>query len=163
MKKNHIVSFMVLVCLALMPAGTYALPISGTGVNGGSFIGSLDVVYGSDSLSASAPWLIISLTNTSATGSRDIGLYIMGYVLANSAMTEIGPLGVGQTWTGRQPLATTDRGITAESLISGFVAYFRDAGGNVIDKAPVAVAEPSTMILFGLGLLAVGFGLRKRS
>ena len=163
MKKNQIISFMVVVCLALMPAGTYALPISGTGVNGGSFIGSLDVVYGSDSLSASAPWLIISLTNTSATGSRDIGLYIAGYVLPNCAMTEIDLVRVGQTWTGRQLLTNVDRGITAESLISGFVVYFRNAEGNVFDKAPVAVAEPSTMILFGLGLLAVGVGLRKRS
>ena len=162
MKKRHVIGFVVLFCLVMMPAGTYALPISGTGVNGGSFTGSIDIVYGSDSLSASAPWLIISLTNTSATGSRDIGLYIAGYVLPNSAMTEIDLVPVGGTWMGRQPLANADRGTTAESLINGFVVYFRDSGGTVFDKAPVAVAEPSTMMLFGLGLLALGVGLRRK-
>lgn len=141
MKKNHILGFVVLICLVTMPAGAYALLISGSGINGGSFTGSIDIVYSSDSLSASTPWLIISLTNTSATCTRDTGLYIAGYVLPNSAMTEIDPVSVGATWTGRQPLVNADRGITAESLISGFVVYFSDFRGSY-DKAPVSVAEP---------------------
>lgn len=162
MKKNHIFSFVVIFCLLMMPAGAYALPISGIGINGGSFTGSIDIAYTSDSLGATTPWLILNLTNTSVTGSRDTGLYIAGYGLPNSTMTVIDLVHVGDTWTGRQPLVNADRGSTAESLISGFVVYFSDSSGSLRDKATVAVAEPSTMMLFGLGLLAVGVGLRRK-
>jgi len=48
-------------------------------------------------------------------------------------------------------------------MLSGFVVLFSDRSGQLIDKAPVAVPEPSTMLLLGFGLLAVGAGLRKRS
>jgi hypothetical protein len=162
MKKSIIFSFIVLVCLIMMPAVTYALPISGAGVNGGSFTGTIDIGYSSisDSVFTAAPWLIISLTNTS---SRDIGLYIAGYVLPNSAMSEIDLVRVGDTWSGRLPLTDGNREISVDRYINGFVVYFSDARGVLLDKAPVAVSEPSTMLLLGFGLLVIGVGLRKKT
>ncbi|MEN6615306.1 MAG: PEP-CTERM sorting domain-containing protein, partial [Syntrophorhabdus sp.] len=62
-----------------------------------------------------------------------------------------------------QPLLTADRGISAEAIISGFIVMFSDSKGTLVDKAPVAVAEPSTMILLGFGFLAIGLGMRKRT
>lgn len=149
---------MALVCLAVLPVGADALPVSGTGINGGGFTGSIEIGYSYDSLSTATPWLIISLTNSSANNT----LFIAGYVLPGGAMSEIGPVRLGNTWTGRQPLLTADRSVSVESIISGFVVYFSD-GGALQDKAPVAVAEPSTMILLGFGFLALGLGMRKRT
>ncbi len=155
MKKKKLMIFMALACLALMPIGADALPVSGTGINGGGFTGSIDIGYISDG--TATPWLIISLTNSSA---RDT-LFIAGYALPGGSMSEIGPVRLGDTWSGRQPLLTADRGVSAESIISGFVVYFSN-GEKLVDKAAVAVAEPSTMILMGFGFLAIGLGLRKR-
>ncbi|MCE5264394.1 MAG: PEP-CTERM sorting domain-containing protein [Deltaproteobacteria bacterium] len=159
MKKKNLMIFMSLVCLALMPVGADALPVSGTGMNGGGVTGSVDIGYSFDRLSTATPWLIISLTNSSANDT----LFIAGYVLPGGAMSEIGLVRLGDTWTGRQPLFNADRGISVESIISGFVVLFSDAEGRLIDKAPVAVAEPSTMILLGFGFLAIGLGMRKRT
>ena len=158
MKGYAVFTTVVVVCLALMPVSAYALPISGTGVDGGSFTGSIDIGYSYDSLSAATPWLIISLTNTSSDGS----LHMAGYALPGGAMSEIGLVRAGETWSGRQSLFTADRGISVETIISGFVVLFSDARGTLLDKAPVAVTEPSAMILLGFGFLAIGFGLRRK-
>ena len=159
MKKQAIFISVMVVCLALMPVVAYSLPVSGSGMNGGSFTGSIDIGYSYDSLSTATPWLIISLTNLSANDA----LFVAGYVLPGGAMSEIGLVHTGDSWSGRQPLLNADRGISVESIISGFVVLFSDADGRLIDKAPVAVAEPSTMILLGFGFLAIGFGMRKRT
>ena len=158
MKGYAVFTTVVVVCLALMPVGAFALPVSGMGVNGGSFTGSIDIGYSYDSLSAATPWLLIRLTNTS---SND-GLYMAGYALPGGAMSEIGLVRAGETWSGRQPLLNADRAITVESYISGFVVLFSDARGTLLDKAPIAVTEPSALILLGFGFLAVGFGMRKK-
>ncbi len=149
---------MALACLALMPVGADALPVSGTGINGGGFTGSIEIGYSYDSLSTATPWLLISLTNSSANDT----LFISEYALPGGTMSEIGPVRLGDIWTGRQPLLTADRGVSVESIISGFVVYFSN-GERLVDKAPVAVAEPSTMILLGFGFLALGLGMRKRA
>ena len=160
MKKQTIIICAAAVCLALMPVAGYSLPVSGAGMNGGSFTGSIDIVYGNDnSLNAAGPWLTISLTNTSAKDN----LFISGYTLPGGVTSVIGPVGTGDTWSGRQSLLIANRSISVESMISGFVVLFSDSSGQLIDKAPVAVPEPSTMLLLGFGLLAVGAGLRKRS
>ena len=158
MKGHAVFTTVVVVCLALMPVGAFALPVSGMGVNGGSFMGSIDLGYSYDSLSVATPWLLISLTNTS---SND-GLYMAGYALPGGAMSEIGLVRAGDTWSGRQSLFTADHGISVETIISGFVVLFSDARGTLLDKAPIAVTEPSAMILLGLGFLAIGFGLRRK-
>ena len=159
MKKKKFMIFMALACIALMPVGADALPVSGTGINGGGFTGSIEIGYSYDSLSTATPWLLISLTNSSANDS----LFIAGYALPGGAMSEIGLVQVGGTWTGRQPLPTFNRDITAESIANGFVVYFSDARGALQDKASVAVAEPSPMILLGSGLLVLGLGIRRRT
>jgi hypothetical protein len=159
MKKQAIIISVVVVCLALMPVVAYSLPVSGSGMSGGSFAGSIDIGYSYDRLSTATPWLLISLTNSSANDT----LFIAGYALPGGSMSEIGLVRSGDTWTGRQPLFTADRGVSVESIISGFVVLFSDAEGRLIDKAPVAVAEPSTMILLGFGFLAIGLGMRKRT
>lgn len=160
MKKQTIIICAAAVCLVLMPVAAYSLPVSGAGINGGSFTGSIDIVYRNDnSLNAGTPWLIISLTNASAKDN----LFISGYTLPGGVTSVIGPVGTGDTWSGRQSLLIANRSISVESMISGFVVLFSDSSGQLIDKAPVAVPEPSTMLLLGFGLLAVGAGLRKRS
>ena len=158
MKKKKFMIFVALACLAVLPVGADALPVSGTGINGGGFTGSIDIGYSFDSFSTATPWLIISLTNSSANDT----LSIAGYALPSGSMSEIGPVRLGDTWTGRQPLSTADRGVSVESIISGFVVYFSN-GERLVDKAAVAVAEPSTMILLGFGFLAIGLGMRKRT
>lgn len=159
MKKQAAVIYVALVCLALIPVGAEALPVSGNGVNGGSFTGSIDIGYSYDRLSTATPWLLISLTNSSANDT----LFIAGYALSGGSMSEIGLIRQGDTWFGRQPLLTADRGISAEAIISGFIVMFSDSRGTLVDKAPVAVAEPSTMILLGSGLLVLGLGIRRRA
>jgi len=159
MKKKKFMIFVALACLAVLPVGADALPVSGTGINGGGFTGSIDIGYSFDSLSTATPWLIISLTNSSANDT----LFIAGYALPGGSMSEIGPIRLGVTWTDRQPLLTADRSVSVESIISGFVVLFSDARGTLVDKAAVAVAEPSTMILLGFGFLALGLGMRKRA
>lgn len=158
MKGQTVFRTVVFVCLALMPVGAYALPVSGTGANGGSFTGSIDIGYSYDSLSAATPWLLISLTNTSSNDR----LYMAGYALPDGAMSEIGLVRQGGTWSGRQPLFNSDRANTVESFISGLVVLFSDARGSLLDKAPIAVTESSAMILLGFGFLAIGFGLRRK-
>lgn len=158
MKGQAIFATVVFVCLALMPVGANALPVSGTGVTGGSFTGSIDIGYSYDSLNAATPWLIISLTNTSPNDS----LYMAGYALPGGYMSEIGLVRAGGTWSGRQSLLTADRGISVETIISGFVVLFSDARGTLVDKAPVVVTEPSMMILLGFGFLVIGLGLRRK-
>jgi len=159
MKKKKFMIFMALACIALMPVGADALPVSGTGINGGGFTGSIEIGYSYDSFSTAVPWLIISLTNSSANDT----LFIAGYALPNGAISETGLLRVGDTWIGRQLLTTSSRDITAESFVNGFVVYFSDERGTLQDKAPVSVTEPSTMILLGAGFLVLGLGLRKRA
>jgi len=158
MKGHAVFTTTVVVCLVLVPVGAYALSVSGTGANGGSFTGSIDIGYSYDSLSAATPWLLINLTNTSSNSS----LYMAGYALPGGAMSESGLVRSGDTWSGRQSLLTADRGIIIETIISGFVVLFSDARGILLDKAPVAVTEPSAMILLGFGFLAIGFGLRRK-
>jgi len=158
MKKKKFMIFVALACLAVLPVGADALPVSGTGINGGGFTGSIDIGYSFDSFSTATPWLIISLTNSSANDT----LFIAGYVLPGGSMTEIGPVRWGDTWTGRQLLLTADRSVSVEGIIRGFVVYFTN-GERLVDKAAVAVSEPSTMILLGFGFLALGLGMRKRA
>ncbi len=171
MKKSNIVSFIVLICLIVLPVSAYALPISGVGELGGSFSGSIEYFPGNglaSTIDAAQGSLVVSLTNT----SERRGLYLAAVSLASPYIPYIEArseafLDVGQTaWF---YFSVTDRGfarLTAESFLSEgseFVVYFRDASG-AWDRARVAsVPEPETILLLGIGLLALGVGLRKKT
>lgn len=181
MKKSNIISLLVLACFVLMPAGTYALPISGSGFNGGSFSGSIEYVpgnsivnyIGTDSISICAAdvadnagaSLIINLTNTSSR--QGLYLYFVSLSSPYLAAQEKIFLDVGQT--GSISFSPTDRGfsgLTAESFLnagSEFVVYFSDVNGAIKDKALVtSVSEPFTVILLGFGLVVLGIAARRK-
>ena len=50
----------------------------------------------------------------------------------------------------------------AESLLSNFVVFFSDGGGNVVDKVSISVSEPFTVILLGFGLVVLGIAARRK-
>lgn len=183
MRKSNIFSFIVLVCLIVLPVSAFALPISGVGERGGSFSGSIeyvpsntagnsigsaaiDVAVAADVADAAGASLVINLTNT----SRREGLYLYVVSLTSpylEAREEIF-LDIGRTAS--ISFSLRDRsfsGLTAESFLgegSEFIVYFSDADRNMADRARVAaVAEPETILLLGIGLLALGVGLRKRT
>jgi hypothetical protein len=172
MKKSNIVSFIVLVCLIALPVGAFALPISGIGERGGSFSGSIEYFPENglaSTIDAAVGRLLISLTNT----SERRGLYLAAFSLASPYIPYIEArseafLDVGQSaWF---YFSVTDRGfsrLTAESFLGEgreFIVYFSDADRNMADLARVAsVPEPEAILLLGIGLLALGVGLRKRT
>ena len=171
MKKCNILTLMALVCLAVFPFDVLALPISGAGEYGDSFIGSIEYTPGGGSVSAidaAGGSLIVSLTNTSERREYMIaGLSLAGpYLYARSEVT----LGTGQT--ARFFFSVADPSfsrLTAESFLaegSEMIVHFylRDAGGQTWDSVRVsAVPEPEAILLLGVGLLALGIVLRLRS
>ena len=171
MKRVSLLAFAAVACLAMLPSSILALPISGAGELGDSFVGSIEYYPGDGSASSiDAAWgsLIVSLTNTSERRECVIaGLSLAGpYLYARSEVT----LGRGQT--ARFFFPVTDPSfsrLTAESFLaegSDVVVHFylRDAGGQTWDSVRVsAVPEPEAIMLLGIGLLALGVGLRKRS
>ena len=171
MKKCKILTLMALVCLAAFPVNVLALPISGVGEYGNSFIGSIEYTPGGDSVSsidAAGGSLIVTLTNTSERREYMIaGLSLAGpYLYARSEVT----LGTGQT--ARFFFSVADPSfsrLTAESFLaegSDVIVHFylRDAIGQTLDRVRVsAVPEPDAIVLLGIGLLVLGIGLRRRS
>ena len=168
MKKFNILIFIVFVCLVVLPVSAFALPISGTGEYGGSFSGSIDYTPGSgfaSTIDAAQGSLVVSLTNTSERRGFYLAAFSLDspYIQARSEAV----LDVGQT--ARFYFPVTDQSfsrLTSESFLSEgseFVVYFRDASG-AWDRARVAaVPEPETILLLGIGLLAIGVGLRKKT
>jgi len=187
MKKSNIISFIVLACLIALPVNGLALPISGDG-RLGSFTGSIDYSGGDEGAK-----LRISLTNTSPekSGLYLAGFYFSNTAIAAAQMETSGNFELVQSSgsfdvralyrpTSDTLINTTDvnteqpmtfyfslkgeklAGLTAESFIKDFVVYF-GANGTTVDKAPVSVSEPSTMLLLGFGLLVIGVGLRKKT
>lgn len=75
MKKSFLISFIMLACLFIVPAGAFALPISGTGA-WGSFTGSLEYRYEA----GNRAFLTISLTNTSSAAN---GGYLVAFAFNN--------------------------------------------------------------------------------
>ena len=168
MKKSNIISFIVLICLIVLPVSAYALPISGVGELGGSFSGSIEYFPGNglaSTIDAAGGRLLISLTNTSERG----GFILAAYSLAGPYINTRGEVALPAGQTASFYFFVTDPSfsrITAESFLiegSEFVVYFRDANG-AWDRARVAaVPEPEIILLLGIGLLALGVGLRKRT
>lgn len=171
MKRFTILCFTVLVCLMVFPFSVLALPISGVGQYGDSFIGSLEYMPGGGSAStidAARGSLVVSLTNTSERREFMIaGLSLAGpYLNARSEVT----LGVGQT--ARFYFPVSDAGfsrLTPESFLdqgSEVIVHFylSDAGGQTWDRVRAsAVPEPEAIVLLGIGLLALGICLRRKS
>jgi len=171
MKRVTILGFTAMVCLAVFPLSVLALPISGVGQYGDSFIGSIEYLPGGGSaitIDAAGGSLIVSLTNTSERREVMIaGLSLAGpYLYARSEAT----LGVGQTARFYFPVTVPDFSrLTAENFLaegSEVIVHFYlgDAGGQTWDRVRVsAVPEPETMVLLGIALLALGISLRSRS
>lgn len=171
MKRFTILGFTAFVCMVVFPFSVFALPMSGIGEYGDSFIGSIDYIPGGGSTStidAAGGSLVVSLTNTSERREFMIaGLSLAGpYLDARSEVT----LGAGQT--ARFYFSVTDPGfsrLTAENFLaegSEVIVHFYlgDAYGQTWDRVRVsAVPEPEMMVLLGIGLLALGVCLRRRS
>lgn len=160
---------MALVCLAVFPFDVLALPISGAGEYGDSFIGSIEYTPGVGSVSAidaARGSLIVSLTNTSERREYMIaGLSLAGPYL--NARSEVF-LGTGQTARFFFPVADPSFSrLTTESFLaegSELFVYFRDTSGTTWDRVRVStVPEPEAILLLGVGLLALGIVLRLRS
>ena len=179
MRKSNIFSLIVLVCLIVLPVSAFALPISG-GERGGSFSGSIEYVPGNsvgnsigsaaigaaDVAVAAGASLVINLTNT----SRREGLYLYVVSLTSPYLEAREEIFIDVGRTASISFSLRDRnfsGLTAESFLgegSEFIVYFSDADRNMADRARVAaVPEPETILLLGIGLLALGVGLRKNT
>jgi hypothetical protein len=166
-----IVSFTAFFCLAVFPLNILALPIWGAGEYGDSFSGSIEYIPGVGSTStidAAGGSLIVNLTNTSERREFTIaGLSLAGpYLYSRSEVT----LGAGQM--ARFYFSVTDPGffrLTEENFLaegSEVIVHFYlgDAYGQTWDRVRVsAVPEPEMMVLLGIGLLALGIVMRRRS
>lgn len=177
MKKFPVIVIVVIACLAALPLGAFAIPITGEGSAGNSFNGSLTYnVY--DSYAALQVTLAISNPAT----------YLGGFGFSNDSILKAsletsgnfilsgsnGSFQVNSINTTRDGLQQQEakfyltlggnnlKFLTAESFLSNFVVLFSDSSGQVIDKASVAVSEPTTIMLLGFGLLVIGVGLRKK-
>lgn len=177
MKKFHVIVIIVAVCLTAHPFGAFAIPIAGEGSLGNSFKGSLTYnVY--DSFAALQVTLAISNPTTYLGGfgfsnesvlkasMETSGNFVLsgsnGSFQVNSINTTKGGLQQQEAKFYLTVGGNNLSSLTAESFLSNFVVLFSDSSGQVIDKASVAVSEPSTMMLLGFGLLVIGVGLRKK-
>ena len=177
-KRQHVIAVLAAAFLVAFPLGAYAIPITGDGSAGNSYKG--EITYKAAGQSA-------ILQVTLAVTGQDT--YLGGFAFSNESILkaemknvgyfslsgvngsfEVTPGGPSLTWipptqgTFFLMLSGNDLGsLTEESILANFVILFSDRSGRLIDKVPVAVPEPSTMLLLGFGLLAVGAGLRKRS
>ena len=177
-KRQHVIADLAVAFLVAVPLGAYAIPITGDGSAGNSYKG--EITYKAAGQSA-------ILQVTLAVTGQDT--YLGGFAFSNESILkaemknvgyfslsgvngsfEVTPGGPSLTWipptqgTFFLMLSGNDLGsLTEESILANFVILFSDRSGRLIDKVPVAVPEPSTMLLLGFGLLAVGAGLRKRS
>lgn len=172
MKRFTILGVTALVSLMMCPCSVFALPISGAGQYGDSFIGSIDYFPASGNagmIDGAGGSLSVTLTNTSARREFIIaGLSFAGpYLNARSEVT----LGAGETARFFFPV-TTDTGfsrLTTENFLaegSEVIVHFhlRDAGGQTWDNVRVsALPEPESIVLLGIGLLALGFCLRRKT
>jgi len=75
MKKSSLFIAIILACMIMLPAGAFALPISGSGA-WGSFTGSLEYRYEA----SNSAYLTISLTNTSPAAN---GGYLVAFAFNN--------------------------------------------------------------------------------
>mgnify|MGYP002389485490 CR=1 FL=1 len=169
MKKCKILTLMALVCLAAFPVNVLALPISGVGEYGNSFIGSIEYTPGGDSVSAidaAGGSLIVTLTNTSERREY----MIAGLSLASPYLNARSEVFIGTGQTAMLNFPVTDPSfsrLTTESFLtegSELFVYFRDTSGTTWDRVRVSrVPEPEVILLLGVGLLALGVFLRWRS
>jgi hypothetical protein len=182
MKKTHIISLIVIVCLLALPVSGSALPISGQGTYG-SFSGEI-YYYAQNS---SVAYLKLSLKNTSPetkyvylAGLAFSDPSIMGAwsegtgslvqdTLSQDALSQDAPNGVVKIDFGlakEVALSLVLKGekldtLTAESLVSYFVVFFSD-GKYTEDRVSVSVSEPFTVILLGFGLVVLGIAARRK-
>lgn len=184
MKKIYLIGILVVACLVALPFGAFAIPITGEGSTGNSFKGSMTYnVY--DSYAT----LQITLDISSPTKANLGGFAFSNESISRAAMETTGNFaltgyngsfqvlsgGFAQDTLAQATIGTQTanfyltlgginlKALTEESFLRNFVVLFNDSTGQTIDKAPVAVAEPSTMLLIGFGLLVVGVGLRKKT
>jgi hypothetical protein len=177
MKKTHIISIIVIVCLLALPVIGSALPISGQGTYG-SFSG--EIYYYAEN--SNAAYLKLSLTNTSP-GTKYV--YLAGLAFSDPSIMGAWSEGTGSlvqdtlSQDASNGVVQIDFGLakevalslvlkgekldtlTAESLVSNFVVFFSD-GKYTVDKVSVSVSEPFTVILLGFGLLVLGIAARRK-
>jgi hypothetical protein len=186
MKKVYLIGILVVACLVALPLGAFAIPITGEGSDGSSFKGSLTYnVYDSSAtlqvtLAVSSPTKAylggFAFTNESIVKAsmETTGNFVLSGIngsfqvlsgsIAQNTLGNIAQDTLQQQevnfflYLGGYNLKT----LTEESFLQHFVVLMSDSTGRVTDKVPVAVSEPSTMLLLGFGLLVIGVGLRKK-
>jgi hypothetical protein len=178
MKDYHVIAIIAVAFLATFPLGAHAIPITGESSAGSSYKG--EITY-----NANGSYATLQVT-LEVSGPAT---YLGGFAFSNESILKAamasagnfnlsGANGFFQVTAGGAALAALPPNqaqfvltlggyslgsLTAESILANFVILFSNSSGQVIDKVPVAVPEPSTMLLLGFGLLAVGVSLRKRS
>jgi hypothetical protein len=186
MKKIYLIGILVVACLVALPFGAFAIPITGAGSDGSSFIGSLTYNVNDSNATLQVTLAISSPAKTFLGGfaftnesilkasMETSGNFILSgsngsfQVLAgNIAQDTLGNIAQDSLqqqevnfylYLGGYNLKT----LTEESFLQHFVVLLSDSTGRVTEKVPVAVSEPSTMLLLGFGLLVIGVSLRKK-